>query len=282
MKYTYEERKEISRKVVERAVAAYNDRKGKFSTNPVQLLMNRLSSEIGCQCERVNPMQDHGYSNAITGVTEVTLKEFLGGSYQPLIDLLASGKIKGVVGIVGCSNLRAKGHDVFTVELAKELIAKDILVLAAGCTCGGLENCGLMCPEAAEMAGDSLKEVCKSLGIPPVLNFGPCLAIGRMELVAGELAEMLNIDIPQLPIVLSAPQWLEEQALADGVFALALGFNLHLGLPPFVTGSPVIHDVLANQMEGITGGKLFVETDIKKTADKMEEIISQKRSGLGI
>ena len=51
--------------------------------------------------------------------------------------------------MVGCSNLRAKGHDVFTVELTKQLIAKDIIVLAAGCTCGGLENCGLMSPEAA-------------------------------------------------------------------------------------------------------------------------------------
>ena len=138
-------------------------------------------------------MVSHGYSNAITGVTEVTLKKFLGGSYAPLIDLIKQGKIKGIAGVVGCSNLRAKGHDVFTVELTKELIKEDILVLSAGCTCGGLENCGLMSPEAAALAGDSLREVCQSLGIPPVLNFGPCLAIGRMELVAGEIAEALGI-----------------------------------------------------------------------------------------
>ena len=32
--------------------------------------------------------------------------------------------------------------------------------------------------------------------IPPVLNFGPCLAIGRLEMVATALAKELNIDLP--------------------------------------------------------------------------------------
>ena len=84
-------------------------------------------------------------------------------------------------GVVGCSNLTAGGHDVLTVELTKKLIARDILVLTAGCSSGGLENCGLMTPEAASLAGPKLRAVCESLGIPPVLNFGPCLAIGRLE-----------------------------------------------------------------------------------------------------
>lgn len=114
-----------------------------------------------------------------------------------------------------------------------------------------------MSRKAAGMAGPGLSGVCQNLGIPPVLNFGPCLAIGRIEAVAGELAGILGVDLPQLPVVVSAPQWLEEQALADGAFALALGFHLHLGLAPFVTGSPVIMDVLCNKMEEMTGGKLL-------------------------
>ena len=139
-----------------------------------------------------------------------------------------------------------------------------------------------MSPSASELAGPGLKEVCQSLGIPPVLNFGPCLAIGRMEAVAGEIAAELGIDIPQLPVVISAPQWLEEQALADGAFALSLGFTLHLGLPPFVTGSPVILDVLTEQMKGLTGGQLIVDTDIRSTADRLEAVITDKRADLGL
>lgn len=308
MPYTYEQKTEISRMITEKALESYKSR----SASPdvcqgqnVQEIANRLADSLlsmagqelqGGQLEaalsqlvsqsrgkgRTNVMASHGYPDAITGVTEVSLKAFLGGSYVPLIDLLKQGKIKGIAGVVGCSNLRAKGHDVYTVELTKKLIQKDILVLSAGCTCGGLANCGLMSPGAADLAGESLGAVCRTLGIPPVLNFGPCLAIGRMELVAGEIAAELGIDLPQLPVVLSAPQWLEEQALADGAFALALGFTLHLGLPPFVTGSPAALDVLTNQMKNLTGGQLLVETDIDAAAEMLEAVIAEKRGGLGI
>lgn len=259
--YSAAEREDVSINVIAAAIASYARR-----------------VKTG---KRQNPMEGHGCGEAITGVTEMTLKGALGGSFVPLADLIAAGRIKGVAAVVGCSNLRARGHDVFTVELVKKLIAKDILVLSAGCTCGGLENCGLMSRKAAGMAGPGLSGVCQNLGIPPVLNFGPCLAIGRIEAVAGELAGILGVDLPQLPVVVSAPQWLEEQALADGAFALALGFHLHLGLAPFVTGSPVIMDVLCNKMEEMTGGKLFVETEIDQAANQIEAVIMDKRRGLG-
>lgn len=298
--YQYERRREISQNIVSKALASYRirgtrgqgqDLLKRFSNAFSGLssarmepsdLQNALESLIAPQGGRSNPMAQHGHMEAITGVTEVTLKNFLGGNYSALINLIKEGKIKGIAGIVGCSNLRAKGHDVYTVELAKEMIKRDILVLSAGCTCGGLENCGLMSREAAELAGPGLKEVCKALGIPPVLNFGPCLAIGRMELVAGDIARELGVDIPQLPVVISAPQWLEEQALADGAFALALGFTLHLGLPPFVTGSPVILDVLTKQMKDLTGGCLMVDTDVESSAKALEQVIIEKRKGLGL
>lgn len=221
--YSHENRRAISHHIAETVIHSYASRKEHVASTKIQQLLCQLGRKLGCEAPRINPMQGHGCPDAITGVTEVSLKNFLGGSWNPLIDLIKQGKIKGIAGVVGCSSLRAKGHDVFTVELTKQLIKKDILVLSAGCTCGGLENTGLMSPSAAELAGDGLKEVCQSLGIPPVLNFGPCLAIDRMDLVCGEIAAELGVDFPQLPVVLSAPQWLEEQALADGAFALLQG-----------------------------------------------------------
>lgn len=259
--FRFEDKERISREIAAEAASAYQDRRSKV---------------------KLRLMPEHGNLNTLTGVSEVTLKKFLGGSWQPLIDLIADGTIKGVAGVLGCSNLTAGGHDVLTVELTKELIARDIIVLAAGCTSGGLENCGLMSPEAADLAGPGLKAVCKKLGIPPVLNFGPCLAIGRLEMVAGELAGALGVDIPQLPLVLSAPQWLEEQALADGSFALALGLPLHLGLPPFVAGSPVACKVLCEDMKELTGGQVIIDVDACKSANILEGIIMEKRKGLGL
>lgn len=259
--FDFENRPAVTDEIIDEVVDSYKNRRGNVP---------------------LNLMSDHGYENTLTGVSEVSLKNFLGGTWKPLIDLIVSGDIKGVAGVVGCSNLTAGGHDVLTVDLVKELIAKDIIVLTAGCSSGGIENCGLMTPEAAELAGPKLKAVCQKLGIPPVLNFGPCLAIGRLEIVATELAEELGIDLPKLPLVLSAAQWLEEQALADGCYGLALGLPLHLGLPPFVTGSKVAVKVLTEDMKELTGGQVIINGDAKESADILEQIIVEKRQGLGI
>jgi carbon-monoxide dehydrogenase catalytic subunit len=252
---------EITDKLIKAAVESYQNRRSQVE---------------------IDIPKDHGHDDVVTGVSEKSLRKFLGGNYKALIDLIASGKIKGVAAVVGCSNLTAKGHDVFSVGLTKELIKRDILVLSAGCTTGGLENCGLVSPSAASLAGDNLREVCEELGIPPVLNFGPCLSIGRVEQVAVELAKALDVDLPQLPAVLSAPQWLEEQALADGAFGLALGLPLHLALPPFVTGSEIIVDTLTKSLPEITGGQLIIDTEIESSADKLEEIILDRRTNLGL
>jgi carbon-monoxide dehydrogenase catalytic subunit len=261
MEFNFENRVPVVNNIIDEIVSSYKARRGAV---PMKLL------------------PDHGNGNTLTGVSEVSLKAFLGDSWKPLIDLIAAGTLKGLAGIVGCSSLSAHGHDVLTVGLTKELIAKDILVLTAGCSSGGIENCGLMTPEAADLAGPGLKAVCKKLGIPPVLNFGPCLAIGRLERVATEVAEALGIDMPQLPLVLSAPQWLEEQALADGAFGLALGLPLHLGIPPFVTGSDLILKVFCEDMKSLTGGHLIVSADAVESANMFEEIILQKRKALGL
>lgn len=252
---------EISDNLIEKALSSYNERRGTV---------------------KIDIPKDHGYDQSLTGISEKNLKEFLGDSWQPLINLLAEGKIKGIAAVVGCSSMTAGGHDINTVGLTKELIKKDILVLSAGCSTGGLENVGLMSPGAEELAGDNLKEVCKALGIPPVLNFGPCLAIGRLEIVATELAAELGIDLPQLPLVLSAPQWLEEQALADGAFGLALGLPLHLALPPFITGGKLVTEILTEKMKDLTGGQVIVDSDPKSSADKLEEIIVDRREKLGL
>lgn len=248
---------------------------------------NLINKALEAYKERRNVVEidipsDHGYEKSLTGVSEKNLKAFLGDSWKPLINLIAEGKIKGIAAVVGCSNMTAGGHDINTVELTKELIKRDIIVLSAGCSTGGLENVGLMSPGAEELAGDNLKEVCKSLGIPPVLNFGPCLAIGRLEIVATEIAAELGIDLPQLPLVLSAPQWLEEQALADGAFGLALGLPLHLALPPFITGGKLVTEVLTEKLKDLTGGHVIVNPDPKSSAEQLEEIIIDRRQKLGL
>jgi carbon-monoxide dehydrogenase catalytic subunit len=253
-----ENAKEKAREIIKKAIEAFKERKG---------------------------MQKDYYDEkvkSVVGVGEESLVEFLGGSVKPLIDLIASGKIKGVVGVVGCSNLASGGHDNIIVTLTKELIKRDILVLAGGCVNSPLKHAGLFDPASAELAGENLKEVCKSLGIPPVLNFGACLSIARIEQVAVAIAEELGVDIPDLPVAASAPQWLEEQALADATYAVDMGFTVHVSPVPFVTGSELVTKVLTEAVEGLTGGKLIPEPNPYKAADLLEQTIMEKRKKLGI
>jgi len=94
-----------------------------------------------------------------------------------------------------------------------------------------------MSEEGLELAGEGLREVCEALKPPPVWDFGICMCIARIVTAAEFLAGKLGIDLPDLPVVASAPQWLEEQTLGDAALALDCGFLLHVYPDPFVSGS---------------------------------------------
>ena len=69
------------------------------------------------------------------------------GSYRPLNDNIINGRIRGVAGVVGCTNPRVK-QDWVHVELVKELIKNDILVVQTGCSQVALAKAGLYLPES--------------------------------------------------------------------------------------------------------------------------------------
>ena len=209
-------------------------------------------------------------------------EKFVEDNMDKILEIIAEGKIKGVAAVVGCSNLVSGGHDVLIRDLTKELLKRDILVWTAGCTAYALQGLGFMSEEGLEYAGECLKDVCKELGLPPVWDFGICMCIARIVTVAEKIAEKLGVDLPDLPVVASAPQWLEEQALGDGAFALDCGFLLHVYPDPFVSGSKLVTKILTEELPKLTGGRLLVEKDAVKTAEIMERHINEKRKGLGL
>ncbi|MDW7673686.1 MAG: anaerobic carbon-monoxide dehydrogenase catalytic subunit [Bacillota bacterium] len=220
-------------------------------------------------------------ATVVAGFGVESLVNALGGSLDPLLDAVKSGAIKGIVAVVGCTNNR-NGHDTMGVTLMKELIKKDILVIGAGCMSSAAQIESLMDPASAEQAGDGLKSVCKALGVPPVLNFGSCVDIGRIGVAVTAIANALGVDPSQLPVAASAPEYLEQKAVVDGVFAVAFGLLTHLGPVPPVVGSEVVTKLLTSDIEQLTGGKVLVELDPVKAANDIEEHIIAKRKGLGI
>ncbi len=220
-------------------------------------------------------------SEVVAGVGIESLLGVLGGTLDPLLTVIKDGSIKGIAAVVGCTNAR-NGHDSSSLLLIKELLKRDILVISSGCVASGAQIEGLQSPAAADIAGIKLQAVCKALGIPPVLNFGSCIDIGRIALVVTAIAGALGVDTADLPVAASAPEYLEQKAVADGVFAMTFGLFTHLGPVPPVAGAPLISRILTKDVEALVGGKICVEQDMAKAAGFMEEHIMGKRRKLGI
>ena len=219
---------------------------------------------------------------AVAGFSTEAVLKALGNKLDPLVEVIAAGKIKGVVALVNCASIRNGPHDWNTVTIAKELIKRDILIVSGGCGNHGLEVAGLCSTQAADQAGEGLKEVCKALGIPPVLSFGTCTDTGRISMLVTALADHLDVDIPQLPIAVTAPEWMEQKATIDAVFAIAYGAYTHLSPTPFVTGAPKLVKLLTEDLEGLTGGKIALGDDPVQAAADIENHIISKRKALGL
>ncbi|EGO62640.1 anaerobic carbon-monoxide dehydrogenase catalytic subunit [Acetonema longum] len=216
------------------------------------------------------------------GFSTESVKQALGGSWQPLLDAIKAGSIRGIATVVGCTTAHygQGGSNIF--RIAKGLIAKDILVLSGGCTSAVMEYTGLTRPEAAEECGPGLKAVCTALGIPPVLSYGACVDIGKMTHTAKELADALGVDTNKLPLVIGAPEYLEQKAVADACTAIALGWLVHVAPVPSVTGSEVVVKTLTETTETLGLGKLMVELSADKTVEIYVDHIEKKRRELGI
>ena len=230
----------------------------------------------------IKPMVPKHTTKAIAGFSTEAVLKAIGNDLNVLVDVIAKGQIKGIVALANCSTLRNGPQDWNTVNLTKQLIKRDILVVAGGCGNHGLEVAGLCNLDAIDQAGEGLQGVCKALGMPPVLSFGTCTDTGRISMLVTALAEHMGLDIPDLPIAVTAPEWMEQKATIDGLFAVAYGCYTHLSPTPFITGAPDLVKLLTEDVEGLTGGKVALGDDPIQVAEGIEAHIIKKRQKLGL
>ncbi len=248
---------EIGREIVRRGIVAYGNR------NPDRVLLTAEPVEM------------------MAGFSVEAILAALGGTPDPLVDAIASGKIRGAVGVVGCNNpkvIQDGGH----VTLTRRLIENDILVLVTGCSAIANGKAGQMVPEAAEMAGEGLREVCQALGIPPVLHMGSCVDNTRIIVLAAALANHLGVDVSQLPLAGAAPEWYSEKAISIGAYVVASGISTVLGVQPPIFGSMNVVKLLAEDLDGVVGARFAVEPDPERAAVWIRRHLEEKRAGLGL
>jgi carbon-monoxide dehydrogenase catalytic subunit len=206
------------------------------------------------------------------------------GSYYTLNDNIINGRIRGVAGVVGCNNARTR-HNEAHINVVKELIKNDVLVLTTGCNGIACAMEGLLTPETAQVfCGPGLAEVCEVVGIPPVLHLGSCVDNSRILLAATEVVKAggLGNDISDLPVAGSAPEWMSEKAISIGHYFVVSGVYTVFGVTLPTSGAPVFHDYICKELEKIYGGMWDIEPDPIKHARLMIAHIDKKRRALGI
>jgi carbon-monoxide dehydrogenase catalytic subunit len=226
-------------------------------------------------------------NTGVHGFSHEYISYMLGGSfrasYTPLNDNIINGRIRGVAGVVGCTNPRVK-QDWVHVELVKELIKNDVLVLQTGCSQIALAKAGLTVPEAAVMAGPGLREVCETVGMPPVLGLGACVDNSRILVAASQMVKEggLGDTIAGLPVAGAAPEWMSEKAIAIGQYFVASGVYTVFGVTfPTVEGTR-FHKHLFEELEDMGMGKWGFSPDPYEMARMMIAHIDKKRKALGL
>jgi len=226
-------------------------------------------------------------TTAVMGFSHEYVKYMLGGtfrsSYTPLNDNIINGRIRGVAGVVGCTNPRVK-QDWVHVELVKELIRNDVLVLQTGCSQISLGKAGLCTPEAAHLAGAGLREVCETVGMPPVLGLGSCVDNSRILIAASEMVRVggLGDSIADLPAAGAAPEWMSEKAISIGQYFVASGVYTVFGVTFPIIEETKFHKLLFDGLEEMGFGKWGFTVDPYEMARMMIEHIDKKRQALGI
>jgi anaerobic carbon-monoxide dehydrogenase catalytic subunit len=226
---------------------------------------------------------------AVGGFSFESINYMLGGrfraSFRPLNDNIINGRIRGIVGIVGCTNPKVP-QDYTHTTLARELIRRDILVLTTGCATIACGKQGLANPaKALEWAGPGLREVCEAVGIPPILACGSCVDNSRLLVSCSELVREggLGEDLADLPIAGACLESMHEKAIAIGQYFVASGALVVFAdniLP--IAGSANVSEYLYGGIEDDLGGRWAIESDPVKAAELLSAHIESKRDALGI
>lgn len=201
-----------------------------------------------------------------------------------LNDAILAGEIKGVVAFVGCNNMKTV-HDGATVEIARILAKNDVLLLSTGCAAGAFAKAGMLSGEGVDAyAGEGLKKFIKRLEVgsgidarlPLVFHMGSCVDNSRLQSFWTEMARDLNVSVPQLPFVGTAPEAMSEKAMSIGSWFVTMGIPTHVGVLPPIQGSDLVYGLTTEIARDVFGGYFIFEPDIEKAAEKILERLEKR------
>lgn len=264
---------ERAQEIVRHAIAAYKERKAAGIRPRIPDVSSKLLTGISVE-------------SLVSVLSTVNAKDPL----KPVIDAIAAGDILGAVGMVGCPNPKLR-DGAMSEKMAEGLLRNNVLIVTTGCVNHILAQGGFLTSEATEKyAGPRLKKVLTAIGhaaglgapLPPVLHMGSCVDNSRIYDLLAALAGKLGVEISQLPVAGSAPEFITEKAISIGSFFLAAGILVHLAPAPRVFGSPFAVSLLTEKLPGLNGGKVLVAATPDAAVSGILAHLREKRQALGL
>ena len=239
-----------------RAIEAFKDRRDV----PVKIPQYEVEAEMGFSVEWAGKHFERGL--------------------RDIADALRSGKIRGIVNLVGCNNPRLI-YEKHIIEAAETLLKNDILILTNGCASFALLKMGYCNSKAIEYCGPGLGQFCKEHGnIPPVWHLGECLDNARASGFFNGISGALGIAIKELPYAFMSPEWSNEKGICAALAFRLLGMNSYHSVYAPTQGAPNVHDFMAHGTRPILGSEMVVNVDTKALTQQLVDDLNKKRQKL--
>ena len=249
------ETKALAEKIVLRAIESFEERKG----IPVYIPPYEVEAEVGFSVEYVH-------------------KRF--GSMKPLAEALRSGKILGIVNMVGCNNPKVL-YEKAIIDVADVLLKNNVLILSNGCASFPLMKLGYCSVSALEdKTGDSLKEFL-SPDLPPVWHVGECIDNTRSSGIFAGIAGELGKKIYELPFAFSSPEWGNEKGIDAALGFRLMGVSSYHCVEAQIYGSKNVIEFLKEGTKELLGSSMNVDTDPTALGQKIVDDMKIKRKELG-
>ena len=245
----------LAERIIRRGLQAFGERQ----SGKVFIPKARMDAEIGFSVENI-------------------LETF--GGAPTLLDHLKSGRLRGVVNLVGCNNPKVV-YEESVVRVAEELIAHDVLTLTNGCAAFALLKLGFCLPEGLAGAGPGLNAVLGPLGLPPVWHMGECLDNARASAFFRTFANAAGEPLRVLPLAFSSPEWSNEKGVGAALSFRLLGLNSYHCISLPVGGSAAVSNFFYEGTRETLGSVMVVEHDAVTLAGRIIADLDARRAALG-
>jgi carbon-monoxide dehydrogenase catalytic subunit len=245
----------MAERIVRMAIDSFRERE----SGKVFIPQARMDAEVGFSAENV-------------------LATF--GGAPVLLDHLKTGRVRGIVNLVGCNNLKIV-YEEAVVLVAQTLIAHDVIVLTNGCAAYALLKTGYCLPEALQEAGSGLRAALAPLNLPPVWHMGECLDNARATGLFRAVAEASTEPLKRLPLAFSSPEWSNEKGVGAALGFRLLGLDSYHCIEPPVGGSDKVARFFAEDTRELLGSVMVVDHDPYSLANRIIVDFDARRAALG-